>query len=209
MPDTTEGLETSFAVSYYARLRLVANLLPLLRRSPNPRVLSILNGTKEKKINEKDLGLESGWGIMALVNHSTVLTSLAFDHLAVSDSERKFTFIHDTPGFVNTGTPRTAYPSKKDGWLWWVFVSIMQIVSGWIIVYFGMSVEESGERHAYYLTSDTYEPGSWSADRFNDVQPDNTTLRRYKDHGWAEKAWEHTQRVWDRALAKGASHVPT
>ncbi|KAM7215917.1 hypothetical protein V8F06_008675 [Rhypophila decipiens] len=204
---TTEGLETSFAVSYYSRLRLVSNLLLLLRRSPNSRVLSILNGTKEKRIREDDVGLSKSWSIISLVNHSTLLTSLAFDHLTETAAgageapEGKITFIHATPGFVNTGTPRTSYPSKKDGWLKWLLVTIMQNVSGWIIIYFGKPVKESGERHAYYLTSDTYAPGSWRVDRHNDIQPDNKTLRDYKERGWAEKAWDHTQATWDRALA--------
>ncbi|KAM7198340.1 hypothetical protein V8F33_005131 [Rhypophila sp. PSN 637] len=200
---TVESLEASFAVSYYSRLRLVSNLLPLLCRSPNPRVLSILNGTKEKWIREDDIGLQNSWSIIYLVNHSTLLTSLAFDHLAATaPGARGITLIHATPGFVNTGTPRTRYPSRqKDGWLKWLLVTIFQNVSGWIIVYFGMPLKEAGERQAYYLTSDKYTPGSWRTNEHNDLQPDNMALEDYKQRGWAEKVWEHTQLTWDRALA--------
>jgi NAD(P)-dependent dehydrogenase (short-subunit alcohol dehydrogenase family) len=48
--DTKEGLETCFAISYYSRMRLVWNLLPLLRQSPQPRVLTVLNGGREKSM---------------------------------------------------------------------------------------------------------------------------------------------------------------
>ncbi|KAK4209129.1 hypothetical protein QBC37DRAFT_295171 [Rhypophila decipiens] len=204
---TAEGLETSFAVSYYSRPRLVSNLLPLLCRSPSPRVLSILNGTKEKRIREDDVGLQNSWSIISLVNHSTLLTSLAFDHLAATaPGAREITFIHATPGFVNTGTARTRYPSRqKDGWLKWLLLTICQNVSGCIIVYFGMSIKEAGERQAYYLTCDQYTSGSWRTNKHNDLQPDSAALKDYKQRGWAEKAWEHTLVAWDRALATGGA----
>ncbi|CZT52701.1 uncharacterized protein RSE6_14060 [Rhynchosporium secalis] len=54
---TKEGLEVCFAISYYSRIRLITNLLPLLRQSPNPRVLSVLCGGKEKFMLENDIGL--------------------------------------------------------------------------------------------------------------------------------------------------------
>ncbi|KAK6073208.1 short-chain dehydrogenase reductase [Seiridium cupressi] len=70
---TDEGLEVCFAVSYWSRARLTANLLPLLGQSPNARVLPMLNGTKEKRINEQDIGLKK-WGIVPVVDHTTICT---------------------------------------------------------------------------------------------------------------------------------------
>ena len=201
--DTEEGLESCFAVSYYSRLRLISNLLLLLNKSSRPRVVSILNGTYEKKMIEEDLGLEKHWGITAVVNHTTVCTSLAFDYLAANDSQKHISFIHDTPGFVRTDTMRTSWPSKKDGLAWWAFVSVMQIVSGWIIKYFGMAAKESGERHAYELTSDKFGPGSWRVSHLNDIVPDNKVLVEYRESGWGEKIWEFTLGVWEKALANG------
>ncbi|PVH95204.1 hypothetical protein DM02DRAFT_691233 [Periconia macrospinosa] len=200
---TKEGLETCFAVSYYSRLRLISNLLPLLHRSPQPRVLSILNGTKEKKIKEDDIGLEKEWGIVAVVNHTTMCTSLAFDYLASNDSQKHITFLHVTPGFVSTDTPRTAHPPKSNGLAQWALIYVFQIVSGWIIKYFGMAARESGERHAYELTSDAFVPGCWRVDHLNEVVPDNQVLVQYRKAGWGEKIWEFTVGVWEKALAKG------
>ncbi|KAI1255151.1 hypothetical protein MGN70_003215 [Eutypa lata] len=188
---TEEGLELYYALSYWSRARLVSNLLPLLRQSREARVLSILNGTLEKKINEDDIGLKN-WGIVPVVNHTTMCTSLAFDCLAAGSSNKRIAFIHVTPGFVNTGTPRTTFPSKRDGYLWWAFVSFMQIVSGWIIIHFGKSLQESGERHAFYLTSDEYKPGLRLANRSNDAQPPNTALKYYQERGWQSKIWDLT-----------------
>jgi hypothetical protein len=198
--DTREGLEECFALSYYGRLRLISNLIPLLRKSTNPRVLSILNGTKEKRNKEDDIGLERNWNISDVVAHTTLLTSLAFNHLFENEVKWKFTFIHATPGFVNTGTARKTYPSLKDGYLWFAFLSVMQVVSGWIIRYFGINVFDSGERHAYLLTSDGIQPGSWRTNRHNDIVPDNTALAYYLQNGWKEMTWNHTVYTWDRAL---------
>jgi hypothetical protein len=201
--DTEEGLESCFAVSYYSRLRLISNLMSLLHRSSQPRILSILNGTKEKKIDEDDIGLEKRWGIPAVVNHTTLCTSLAFDYLSANDAQERITFLHATPGFVSTDTPRTAHPSKADGLAWWALISFVQIVSGWIINYFGMAASESGERHAYELTSDKFVQGSWRVNHLNDLVPYNAILVQYRESGWGDKVWEFTNRVWEKALAKG------
>lgn len=111
------------------------------------------------------------------------------------------------PGFVNTKTPRTAehLPSKKDGLLWWAFLSVMQVVSGWIIRFFGMNIAESGERHAFHLTSDDFQPGSWRINRLSDAVPDNDVLKDYRARGWEDKTWEFTLQIWERALAKSSS----
>lgn len=184
---------------------MVSKLLPLLRRSPGPHVLSILNGTLEKPINEDDLGLDKSWGITAVVNHTTVCTSLAFDYLSKQDEANKVVFLHATPGFVSTDTPRKTRPSRQSGILWWAFISTMQVVSGWIIYYFGMAVKDSGERHSYHLTSSTFNAGSWQVNRHSEVLPPNEVLRQYQERGWAEKVWDHSLRVWDRALATSRS----
>lgn len=73
-------------------MRLVSNLLPLLRKSSRPRVLSVLNGGKEKAMRDEDLGLEQHWSTISIINHTTTMTSLAFDHLAENDE--RITFLH-------------------------------------------------------------------------------------------------------------------
>ncbi|KAK7697591.1 hypothetical protein SLS64_013410 [Diaporthe eres] len=209
---TEEGLETCFAVSYYSRLRMVSNLLPLLNQCQErpAHVLSILNGTKETKIDEEDLNLDKQWGIRAVVNHTTLLTSLSFDYLAAQSPQGHIAFLHATPGFVNTNTPRTKehLPSReKVGFLQWAFISFVQVVSGWVIRYFGMNIKESGERHAFHLTSDRFEPGSWRLDRHSEVVPDKDVLKDYESRGWTEKAWNFTIATWDKVLANaGPAH---
>jgi len=67
--------------------------------------------------------------------------------------------------------------------MWWALISLSQIVSGWIIRYFGMPAKESGERFAYVLTSEKFGPGSWRTDSQSDVVPDNDVVVRYRERG--------------------------
>ncbi|KAI1116884.1 hypothetical protein F5Y14DRAFT_448680 [Nemania sp. NC0429] len=89
---TAQGLDACFALSYYSRMRLLSNLLPLLRRSEGGgRVLSVLNGGKEAFINEDDIGLDKNWSLFSVVGHTTLLTSLALDHLAAQRENANMT----------------------------------------------------------------------------------------------------------------------
>jgi hypothetical protein len=109
--------------------------LPLLNQCHErpAHTLSILNGTKETKINENDLNLEKKWSIRAIVNHTTHLTSLAFDYLAEHSPQGQINFLRATQGLVNTNTPCTKerLPSReKVGLLQQALLSFGQIVSG-------------------------------------------------------------------------------
>jgi hypothetical protein len=66
--DTKEGIELSFALSYYNCIRIVNNLLPLLQRSSHPRILSVLNSGRKKALIEDDLELERSWAPRAMIN---------------------------------------------------------------------------------------------------------------------------------------------
>lgn len=178
----------------------MSNLLPLLHRSPQPHVLSILNGTKEKAIDEQDLECQKQWGVIAAVNHTTLFHSLAFDYLAEHDPQKHIVFLHATPGLVNTGSPKQK-PSKANGFFRYIILSFLKFISHYVVKWIGMSLQESGERHAFELTSDIFKPGSWRVTKNSDVVPDNKVLVGYQERGWAERIWEFTQSVWDRALA--------
>ncbi|KZZ87556.1 NAD(P)-binding domain protein [Moelleriella libera RCEF 2490] len=139
-------------------------------------------------------------GATSVVNHTTICTSLAFDYLAELGEVQNAVFLHATPGYVSTDTPRKTHPTMDSGLLWWAFISVMQIVSGCIIYYFGMNVLESGQRHAYYLTSDAFQPGSWQINKHSVTVPPNRVLKKYQDEGLADRVWEHTLCTWNKAL---------
>ncbi|KAI1772908.1 hypothetical protein F4818DRAFT_128194 [Hypoxylon cercidicola] len=203
---TKEGLETCLAISYYSRMRLVSNLLPLLRESQRPRVLSVLNGGKEKHIDEQDIGLEQKWSIFAVVKHTTLMTSLAFDHLAASNDQ--ITFMHNYPSLVKSDNLRRFNAPKSSSFLWRIVLATVKSLMGFLRFCIGMSPKESGERQAFHLTSTKYTPGSWRIGSKSDIVPVNKALKYYEDNGWAEKIWEFTEGVWDKALTAGNSSAP-
>ncbi|KAI1391782.1 uncharacterized protein F4822DRAFT_105390 [Hypoxylon trugodes] len=203
---TSEGLEVCFALSYYSRARLLSNLLPLLRQAPNPRVLCVLNGGREKLIDETDLGLEKpgAWSVRGAIKHNTVLMSIALDRFAADEGNSHITFLHNFPGLVRTDNPRKKNPTGLLGLL-------LRFVNKFIVTFaqflVGMSSKEAGERQAYHLTSNTYGPGSWRISLKGDVVPDNAALKHYREAGWMDKFWEFTVRTWDRALAQSSGGV--
>ena len=106
--------------------------------------------------------------------------------MAADDDKKHVRFLHSTPGFVNTDTPRTSFPSLKDGLIRWALVSKFQVVSGWTIRWFGISAKEAGQRHVYLLTIDRFVPGSWRVDRNTDIAENNETLKTYQERKWNE-----------------------
>ncbi|KAF2651545.1 NAD(P)-binding protein [Lophiostoma macrostomum CBS 122681] len=197
---TKEGIDTCFALSYYSRVRLIFNLLPLLHRSPRPRVLSVLNGGKEKAVLESDLGLENtaNYAPRAAINHTTTMMTLALE--TMSSSNKNITFMHAFPGLV--ATDNFARLSAPDSYgvigrvvlaLFSRFISIVQ----WL---FGASASDCGARQAFLLTSDTFGPGkSWRIDEKSEPAGDSALLVEYREAGLSEKIWDHTLTVFEKA----------
>ncbi|KAF4219099.1 hypothetical protein CNMCM8980_010048 [Aspergillus fumigatiaffinis] len=202
---TKEGLETCFAISYYSRMRLVWNLLPLLRQSPQPRVLTVLNGGREKSMHDEDIGLEQHWSPLAVVNHTTTMTSLAFEHLA--ENAKQITFLHAFPGWVRTDIFARLTAPESSGVAWRVTLAAIRGLVAVVMLIFGMSAEDSGERQAFHLTSNRYSPGAWRISPKSDEISTLGVLEQYRERGWPEKVWEHTLRVFDKALAIGSDSV--
>ncbi|KAF2743045.1 hypothetical protein M011DRAFT_471761 [Sporormia fimetaria CBS 119925] len=175
---TPEGLDTCFAASYYGPLRMISGLLPLLNRAVHPRVLCILNGGKEKPIDEQDIGLEhkANRNMSSLVKHTTLFTSLAFGYLASHDGQKHIRFLHACPGLVQRISTRRPH-------------SLMDFVPSRFKRFVVMSLAESGERYAFMLTSKVCRPGSWRVGSRSDIIPDNATLVRYQMEGWPSRVW--------------------
>ncbi|KFY72413.1 hypothetical protein V499_07459 [Pseudogymnoascus sp. VKM F-103] len=200
---TKEGLETCFAISYYSRMRLIQNVLPLLRQSSRPRVLTLLNGGKEKQMFDDDIGLETQWSADAVITHTTTMTSLALEHLAKDDE--RITFLHVFPGLVNSGNFIRVTAEESAGVVWSVMLAVFCRMITVVQLIFGITPEECGERQAYHLTSDQFGPGAWRIDNSSEVVtvPAGDVFEKYRDGGWPKKTWEHTTAVFERVGATG------
>lgn len=190
-----------FSLSYYSRMRLVYNLLPLLHRSARPRILSVLNGSKEGPVHEDDIGLARRWAPLVVVNHVTTMTTLAFEHLA--KSEKGVTFLHAYPGLVQTDIFARLTPLDSAGVLWrFTLASIRNVVTT-LMRFFGMTAEECGARQAFLLTGgNDFGPGNvWRINSSSEHVSKPGALEGLRERGWQERVWDFTLQVFEKALS--------
>ncbi|KAF2686191.1 NAD(P)-binding protein [Lentithecium fluviatile CBS 122367] len=197
---TSEGIDTCFALSYYIRMRLAQNLLPLISRSPRGgRIVSVLSGGEERGLIKNDLGLKNNYNVINVANQSTTLHTLAFEYLA--KQYPNVSFIHVYPGWVKTDIFLNLFHSSSGCLLTlarWTLVPLFGLIA--------TSVEDSGERQVYHATDPKYEaPGASGRNSHrvgakSDIVVDDRVLGPLRAEGWREKVWEHTESVWAEAL---------
>ncbi|KAE8354415.1 hypothetical protein BDV28DRAFT_85014 [Aspergillus coremiiformis] len=145
--NTTEGLENNHALRYYSRMRFIHNLLPLLTASKTPaRVVTILAGGQEGKIDEDNLDLQRSWSFAKAATYAATMNSLAIEHLA--SLHPSVSFAHVFPGIV-----RTPLMNKTMG-------STLGSIMGFLSKPMSISSEESGERNVFISTSAAYPPAA-------------------------------------------------
>ncbi|CAO2649322.1 Nn.00g067070.m01.CDS01 [Neocucurbitaria sp. VM-36] len=152
--NTSEGLDTSHSLSFYARIYFAENLLPLLRASGRARVISVLFGgmESEKRLDINDLNLEQpgAFGGIATQIHMGIMGTLALERLAEERENQSIVFIHSHPGIVRTGNLFRGWEEGSWGpWLSAVFFDP-------ILMLFAFSFKESAERYLYQVTSGTF-----------------------------------------------------
>lgn len=201
--DTSEGIEICYAFSYYSRIRLLTNLLPMLRKSPRPRVLSVLNGGREKATLEEDPGLENpaNWSTTTVVNHTTTDMSLALGFLAEDPSNDNLALMHAFPGLVRTEIFAKQKAAESSSFFWWITLACIRNVVGFLMMIQGITLQDSGERHAFHLTSDVFAPGSLHlTDESSEEVAPNEVLQAYREKRMAKKVWDHTMQVFGKIL---------
>ncbi|GAB1740068.1 hypothetical protein NU219Hw_g4988t1 [Hortaea werneckii] len=186
-----DGLDTSISLRYYGRIRLAQNLLPSM--SERARVLSILAGGQEGKVIEDDLDLERNYSIPASMAQFASMTTLSFDHLAKAHPEKSF--IHVFPGLTSTGLLGRSATGVLGLLMRWVVEPVLGL--------FSSTSQEVGERVLYYATSGVYKARGecWPLNEKGEPTVGDA-LKGYRERAWAEKIWEHDQRMFERALSK-------
>ncbi|CAG8934956.1 unnamed protein product [Penicillium salamii] len=144
--DTVEGLHIMAATAYYARIRFIANLLPLLRKSRLRRVISVLAGGHEGNIDTSDFQGRN-MSMFKLRGHLVSMTDMALEALAEQAPE--VSFVNDYPGTVKTGIGR-----DPNTFLLWFVNFVLLIIGRWVYI----PNRESGERHLFFATSAKYPP---------------------------------------------------
>lgn len=191
---TSEGLDRITAIRYHARMAFVVQLLPLLRKSPTPRVVSILAGGQEGALNLDDLGMTQAenYGFIYAAGASSSMTTLFFEHASHQPDNKDIVFIHIYPGLVKTKL-------RLEGGFLATFLYTW-ILQNFLMNFVGYSSEEAGERVLFAVTHDgltraqaddtgvflVKEDSSFVANRGSKM------LNQLREQGAAAKVYEYT-----------------
>ncbi|GLA65117.1 hypothetical protein AtubIFM56815_002906 [Aspergillus tubingensis] len=143
--ETPEGLRKITSLLYFARMRFIVNLLPLLQQATSlRRVITVGAAGSEGPIDTADF---EGRKLSAPLfrGHITSLTTVALETLA--EKAPTVSFINTHPGAVQTGITR-----EVDNLRMWIVWLALLLFGRWICI----PAIESGERHLFVATSAKY-----------------------------------------------------
>ncbi|KAL2819617.1 hypothetical protein BDW59DRAFT_120478 [Aspergillus cavernicola] len=221
--ETAEGLDRKFVLHYYARMRFVTNLLPLLsaaaQSEPNlSRVVSVLDPHVSVrvggagKLNFADLSLKDTFTLNTCGAHASLMGNFFLEGMA--QRHVNTSFVHAYPSGVATGLMR-------DIPLVPLLIPVLKI----LLRPFMVPIEESGERHLFAATSERFPPKahgegsdvtvgsdgtkgsgcywlSWDGQAF----PQNAKLDRTRGEGAVEKVLQHTEEVFKQVCEEGKTY---
>jgi NAD(P)-dependent dehydrogenase (short-subunit alcohol dehydrogenase family) len=208
--ETAEGLDRKLTVQYYARMRFIQNLTPLLNASSKAnmlsRVVAVLDpqaGLRLGGLNFSDLSLKHNFSLKNVLLHGSAMTSLSISNLAKQNP--KTSYIHAYPSGVETGATRELF-GRFNG-------AVMSVLGGLFRRLLFVPQIESGERHLFAATAPRYAPkadsqttevvgsdgtkgsGSYLLSWDGDVFPDTKKAQKLRDEGGEAKVWQHTEEV--------------
>jgi NAD(P)-dependent dehydrogenase (short-subunit alcohol dehydrogenase family) len=101
---TSEGNDQKLTLHYCGRMAMITQLLPSLRQSPDPRVVSILSGGVHSPFAgfKEDPELKNMYSIKNAADTAGFYNDLGLDALAHQPENKDILFVHAAPGFVNT-----------------------------------------------------------------------------------------------------------
>lgn len=135
------------ALVYYARTRFIVNLLPQLKQAQSlRRVITVAAGGKEGTVIPIDWQANN-MGILSFRPHSASMVTLTL--LAIAKQAPTVSFIHDYPGFVNTGMSRE---------LTGIIPAITKVLFAPVMAMLKIPIDETGERQLYFATSARFPP---------------------------------------------------
>jgi NAD(P)-dependent dehydrogenase (short-subunit alcohol dehydrogenase family) len=208
---TSEGLYTDYAITHYSRTLFMHLLLPLLNKSSDPRIISILAAGAEGVINTTDFGFSDPQNYTFVKSQKQGVTMMSLAMRELSQENPRVSFIHANPGVVSTAVHSKfadgliGYFTPISWVLKWAAIPLMHL--------FGWTPEEAGEMGLYELTNERY-AASTGKNFFriegNAENPDEmmmykigggkAMLDKYVGDGTQKKVWEHTIGVFDKVL---------
>ncbi|KAL4893925.1 hypothetical protein BDV59DRAFT_176448 [Aspergillus ambiguus] len=223
--ETAEGLDRKFVLHYYARIRFIINLLPLLNAAAQEsssvsklsRVVSVLDPMVSVRaggsgtLDFSDLSLKHTFSLKKCGWHASLMGNFFLESAAQQNP--KISFVHAYPSGVATGVLREL-PAGR----------ILSAVLTPLLRPFMVPLKESGERHLFAATNPRY-PSKADGDGLEgdvavgsngtkgsgcywvswdgEVFPPNNKLEKTKGQGAAEKVVQHTEEVFKQVCEEG------
>ncbi|GAB1214656.1 hypothetical protein ATERTT37_003820 [Aspergillus terreus] len=219
--ETAEGLDRKFALHYYARMRFINQLLPLLRAAAEDpsvdasarlsRVVSVLDPHAAVRargtgtLDYSDLSLKNTFTLAKCAAHASLMGNFYLEDMARQHPQTSF--VHAYPSGVATGIMREI-PGGN----------VLAVVLKTLLRPFMVPLEESGERHLFAATSGKFPPKVDGARAEGDVAvgsdgakgsgcywvnwdgealPSNKKLDKTRETGAVEKVVQHTNEVFE------------
>lgn len=225
MIETEEGFKYVLGLTYLGRLRMAANLLPLLQRAQGlRRVVSSFTGAHDGKFYEEDWQSKDGKiPFSGLRGHAATMMTLGL--AALEKKAPNVSFIHNFPGSVKTNIIR-----GDEGFM----MQVAKYVFKGLQTFTAVPLREVGERHTFYCTSAKYPPrevdgshnsagapllaGVAAAKGINgkmgsgvytiDAQGESANIKvlemlvKYQEDGTADRLWERTEFEFKRVTGR-------
>ncbi|KAK3324908.1 hypothetical protein B0H66DRAFT_106856 [Apodospora peruviana] len=215
--DTEEGLPLALAVSYYARMRFIVNLMPLIQNASHlRRVVSVFAGTKEGAVDTNDLQCRSVSMFTSRGHFSSMMT---FALEGIAKKAPSVSFVHDFPGMVKTN-----FGSDVKGVMFTVLRAVWNAFFFVVGPFVSTPFDEAGERQVYFSTSGRFPAGGqggvplpkdvevafgtdgktgsgiYSIDNHGESAPPETQqlLDKMRKEGTAEKVWSFVEEEFVR-----------
>jgi NAD(P)-dependent dehydrogenase (short-subunit alcohol dehydrogenase family) len=216
--ETDEGLDRKMAVQYYARMRFISQLTPLLNKASEAnklsRVVAVLDpqaGLRLGGLDYSDLSVRHNFSLKKAMVHASAMTSLSIAHLA--NQNPKTSYIHAYPSGVETGVTRELFGRFND--------AILFVLGGLFRRFVFVPQVESGERHLFAATEPRYAPkadsaktdvigsdgvkgsGSYLLNWDGDILADTKKAQKLREEGGIDKVWRHTEEVMSKIEESG------
>jgi hypothetical protein len=206
------------AVQYYARMRFISQLTPLLNKASEAnklsRVVAVLDpqaGLRLGGLDYSDLSVRHNFSLKKAMVHASAMTSLSIAHLA--NQNPKTSYIHAYPSGVETGVTRELFGRFND--------AILFVLGGLFRRFVLVPQVESGERHLFAATEPRYAPkadsaktdvigsdgvkgsGSYLLNWDGDILADTKKAQKLREEGGIDKVWRHTEEVMSKIEESG------
>ncbi|KIM33643.1 hypothetical protein M408DRAFT_326307 [Serendipita vermifera MAFF 305830] len=175
---TPEGLELAMVLRYYARVKFMYELLPLLKNARNKgedaRAMTVFAGGLGWKVDLNDLGLKKKWSMFRMTLQTGTYTHVAIK--ALSEQNPDIAFMHIYPGTVDT-------PANN---IHWIVTALHPVLK-----HLMWTPADCAENMMYALLKPEFSAGGYWFGR----KGDQTTPGSYITEEVIKKVWEHTVEV--------------